>query len=115
MTEKTQVTNKLVKSLNSHSNTLVWKRFSGRFGLKGYPDVTGMTSLDINGVKTAIRIEIECKLPGNIPTKIQASHLKRFRALGALCFWCDDYKKGLTEFDRQLNNIKANILKCQTT
>ena len=113
MTEKQQVTDKLVKHLNLIPDVLVWKRFSGRFGNKGKPDITGLVNIAKTGSKTnfkiAIRIEIECKLPGKKPTKIQASWLKKFKDHGCICFWTDDYKKALKEFTSQLMTIQNNI------
>ncbi len=116
MSEKTQVTDKLVKALNKNPDILVWKRFSGRFGNKGYPDITGLVNLinktnKTNNFKIAIRVEIECKLPGNKPTKIQQSYLTKFKNLGCICFWTDDYKLGLEEFNRQLKHIQLILNK----
>ncbi len=107
MTEKRTVTDPLIKRLNNRPDTTVWKRFSGRFGNKGKPDITGVVNLSQNGIKLGVRVEIECKALGKKPTKIQAKYLKDFKELNCVCFWTDDYKTGLLEFERQISLLAS--------
>ncbi len=99
--EKT-LTNKIINKLNKNKAIWVRKRYnSGMTGTKGWPDITGTICLNNIGV----RIEIEVKQPGKKPTKIQYARLRRFRKLGCIAFWTDDFKKAQTQFKYWCDNI----------
>jgi hypothetical protein len=101
MLEKT-ISNSIIKYLNKHyTNALVVKRWStGSSGNTGYPDITG----SING----IRVEIEVKTPGNKPTKLQYSRIKKLQGLNIIAFWTDSLESCVERLDRELATWQQN-------
>ena len=66
---------KAVEALNKMPGVFVKKRWSGP-QQRGQPDITGIC--------WGRRIEIEGKLPGNKPTKLQTHWLKTWEKYGAI-------------------------------
>jgi hypothetical protein len=96
--EKT-LTNKIINKLNKDKHIWVRKRYnSGMTGTKGWPDVTGVIKFPINGHHVGIRVEIEVKQPGKKPTTNQYSRLRKFRKLGCIAFWTDDFETCMQQF-----------------
>ena len=71
-----QLVHKIINWINQHENAHARKQHGGMYGTIGEPDITGC----VNGR----RIEIEVKLPGNEPTKIQLHRMKEWERCGAL-------------------------------
>lgn len=65
----------------------VRKRHGGAYGTSGEPDIEGC----INGMC----IQIEVKVPGNRPTKLQEVRLQEWSDAGACAFWTDDVDDAL--------------------
>ncbi len=98
MLEKS-ITNQVIKQLNKYSNVWVRKRHTtGMSGTIGWPDITGTVTIYRNDFEFGIRIEIEMKKPGKKPTQNQYSRLRRFRKMGAIAFWADNYEQAVTQF-----------------
>lgn len=66
----------IVKRLNAMPGTLVRKRHGSAFATAGDPDITGCCR--------GHHVEIEVKLPGEAPTKIQERRLAEWAAAGAI-------------------------------
>ena len=94
------ITDSIISNLNKYSHVWVRKRHTtGMSGTIGWPDITGIIKLEINGLKFGIRIEIEVKKPGKKPTQVQYSRLRRFRKLGAITFWTDGLEDCMSKFE----------------
>jgi len=107
--EKT-LTNKIINKLNKDTDTWVRKRLSsGMSGTTGWPDITGVKKLNLNSLEIGVRIEIEVKQPGKKPTTIQYSRLRRFRKLGAICFWTDDLDNCMKQFKYWCDNVGVDF------
>jgi len=109
--EKT-LTNRIVKKLNSDPRIWVRKRYtSGMTGTKGWPDITGIVKLSLNRLEVGIRIEIEIKQTGKKPTQIQYNRLRKFRKLGCIAFWTDDFDSCQSQFQFWCDNIGLSNIK----
>lgn len=91
---------KVVKWLNTLPNTYAYKRLGGPAN-KGEPDITGCSH--------SVRIELEGKVPGGKPTKLQLKKLERWKKAGAITgiFYSIEEAKEIVL--RGLNEHKINI------
>lgn len=94
--EKT-ISNKIIKYINkTYTNAQVSKRLStGSSNNTGYPDITG--SID------GIRVEIEVKQPGKVPTKLQAHRLRTLKNLNIIAFWADSLESAIDQLNQALS------------
>ncbi len=84
------ITSPVVKALNKQPGIHAWKRLSsGSSNNTGYPDITGTIMLSVGNLEFGVRLEIEMKRPGKVPTPIQYARLREFRRLGCIAFWAD--------------------------
>jgi len=75
MSEKS-IVNSILKYLNSLPQCRAEKTWGGGYGNAGKPDITGC----LNGR----RFELEVKMPGKKPTKLQEVVLEQWRKAGAI-------------------------------
>jgi len=78
----------IIKKLNKHPSTLVRCRSADSVGhFAGDPDITG--SID------GFHVEIEVKVPGEKPTRLQYERLHNWYFTGACCTWVDSIEEAL--------------------
>lgn len=74
-----KLTKKIVDHINARPRSIARKVHQSRFQA-GQPDVDGCV------VGRAVKIEV--KVPGNVPTDLQMTWMRRWADAGALVGWC---------------------------
>lgn len=67
-----------------------------KFGERGQSDLTGVGP-------GGVRIEIEIKRPGLLPSPEQAEWLREMDHFGAVAFWCDSFESCQAKFAMALS------------
>lgn len=76
-----------------HSRGLpAWSAGAGAWMQAGRPDITGIL---IDG----IRLDIEAKMPGEVPTELQAKVLSQLHQSNGEAFWCDTWESYLEQIE----------------
>lgn len=90
------ITNKIIKYINkNYPQSNIKKRYSsGSTNNTGYPDITGSIC--------GIRIEIEVKQPGEEPTALQLSRLRKLKRYNVIAFWTDSLESAIKQLDIEL-------------
>jgi len=108
-TSEKAITNKIMTWLNKQPGCRVRKRLATQV-TSGEPDITGTQTIDLrSGIKLGIRIEIEVKLPGEVPRPNQVLSLKRHKESGAICFWCDNLGDCQVLYNQYLKQVKESL------
>jgi len=90
MLEK-NITNKIIKYLNSLDRVKAWKVHSGSYATPSKADITGSYR--------GLRFDIEVKRPGNKPTAAQFYFLESMKKTGSIAFWTDSLENVKIVFD----------------
>ena len=86
--EKT-ITKNILKNIRTIEGVRVSKRSTG-WNRTGEPDVTGCYK--------GVRFELELKVPGKKPTKLQQKRLDEWRESGAVVYWTDNVDDAMRWF-----------------
>lgn len=79
MASEKSIERAILNWLNSLDNCFAYSRHGDQFSIKGNPDITGCLA--------GRHIEIEVKLPGKKPTKIQFAVMEKWERAGAIVGW----------------------------
>lgn len=71
---------------------LAWSAGAGAWMQSGRPDITGIL---IDG----IRLDIEAKMPGEVPTELQAKVLSQLQQCNGEAFWCDTWERYIEQIE----------------
>jgi len=108
-TSEKAITNKIMTWLNKQPGCRVRKRLATQV-TAGEPDITGTQTIDLrSGIKLGIRIEIEVKIPGEVPRPNQVLSLNRHKESGAICFWCDNLGGCQVSYNQYLKQLKESV------
>ena len=96
MPKEKSISNAIIKAIHAkYPQSQVRKRLTtGSSSTTGWPDITGHIS--------GIRIEIETKLPGEKPRKLQLSRIRKFNKYNCIAFWADSVESCMSQLKARL-------------